>query len=887
MLSDLIEAVICGSNGRGSCHLATGGFQDYGNDISLALSYRAKSGNDGLLVRYAHASILFAITAVATGDAQAQSASINVPAQSLTTAIAELSRQLRIEILLNAPGFEGRKTRLIRGPMSAENALNRMTQGLGLTIRRLGSGVYIIQIASRRPLPVAKAMASKGEADILVTARRRLEREVDVPLLVTRRDADALERQGVRTLADLARVTPGFVATGQTSNATPLLVMRGQRRSISDESRLPLVVYQDEVPLPNQAALSPLFDIASVEILRGPQGTLFGRNTTSGAILLRSVRPGEGNPSYLEIDVGNYGMNRIEGTVELPTTGSWSMRIAGQRMRRDGFVSLSSGGRADDAHSDALRAAVRFAPDGDFRSVLTFDLLNADEKGSAQVLAAVYSGGSARTAENAPYYDCGQGACDVDSFLDVQQGLGRRTSQSGLAPVFRRRFRGVANVIEYGDDNFLIKNIAGWRSTRVFNALDGDGTPLQISDLTSRATLRQWTEELQLQGRWGKLRYIGGAFFLDSAPAGTMLQQSAQFVRPDNPTTNVANYQAFRSVALFGQVTMALGHGLTGDLGLRYTAERMRGCSLRVSGTLSPSRSDCVEWGGSRASTHSGRVTWTAALARQMGQSSLYITSRRAFRSGGYNNPALGGRLAPFQTFRPESFTDLELGVKGRWSLANVSGSYATAVYAGMYRNIQRALFPAPGFDGDDDSRNDPISFYVNVARARVIGLDGDLSARFGSHLRATISLSYVDARYTRVDAPGVLAALLGDDPINNRFSYTPRFSGLVNLVRDFPLPGNMGQLELSADYSHISAIRFAERANDRFGIQPTYGLVGAAFSWRRVGGRPLDIALWGRNLTNRTYASGGGTLNPTFTAATLIPGPPRTFGLRMRYSFE
>jgi outer membrane receptor protein involved in Fe transport len=830
---------------------------------------------------------MIAAAATLAAPAQAEQRATDVPAQPLATAVGALARQYRVEILIDAPGAERRRTKAVRGSMTAEAALGCMTRGLGLIVRRVGRSVYIVQAAPARPVSATHLLADDADPAILVTARRRLEKEGDVPLMVVRRGPDVLERQAIRTLADLARVTPGLIATGQTSSATPLLVMRGQRRSISDENRLPLVVYQEEVPLPNQAALSPLYDMASVEILRGPQGTLFGRNTTSGAILLRSVRPGEGAPAYMEADVGNFGMNRLEGAVEVPAVGAWSLRIAGQRMRRDGFIRLASGGRADDAHSDALRAVLRFAPEGRFRSLLTMDMLNADEKGSVQLLTGVYTGGSARTAENAPWFDCGQGACDIDALVEQQQTLGERTSQSGLPPVFRRRFRGVTSVTEWGDEDLLIRNIAGWRSTRIVNALDGDGTPLAINDLTTRADLRQWTEELQLQGQLGKLRAIGGVFFLDSGPAGTMLQQSAQFVRPGKTATNVANYQYFRSEAVFGQLTAPLSGGLTADLGLRYTGERMKGCSLRTRDALPLSRADCVDLGGSQASVRSGRVTWTASLTRRRGDSSLYLTSRRAFRSGGYNTPALGGKLAPFQTFRPESFTDLELGAKGRWTLGGIGGSYASALYVGRYRNIQRALFPDSDFDGDGDPGNDPISFYVNVSRARVAGMDSDLSADLGRHLRATASLSYVDARYRKVDAPPVLAALLGNDPINNRFSYTPRFSAVVNVTRAFPLPGNWGRLDLGIDYSHVSTIRFAERANERFGVQPTYGLWGASIGWRRVGGRPLDVELWGRNLTDRFYASGGGTLNPLFTAATIIPGAPRTFGLRMRYSFE
>lgn len=839
-----------------------------------------------MFVRIVCTSILSAAAATMAMDAQARTGTVDVPAQRLSVAIAELARQAQVEILLNAPGLEERRTRSIRGSMDVEDALKHMTEGLRVSIRRVGRSVYIIQPARSRPARVEAPAPSIGP-EILVTARRRPESGAEVPLLIARSDPDALRRRAVRTLADLARVTPGFVATGQTSSATPLLVMRGQRRSISDQNRLPLVVYQEEVPLPNQAALSPLYDIASIEILRGPQGTLFGRNTTSGAILLHSVKPGDGVPSYVEADAGNYGMNRIEGAVELSPAGAWSLRISAQRMRRDGFIRMASGGRADDAHSDAARAVLRLAPEGRFRSLLTLDMLNADERGSVQILTGVYGGGSARTEENAPYFDCGQGACDVDALLEQQQRLGRRTSQSGLSPLFRRRFRGVTNIIEYGDDDLLLRNIAGWRSTRIVNSLDGDGTPLAINDLSARTNLRQLTEEVQVQGRWGGARYIAGLFFLESAPSGTMLQKSAQFTRPGKPADFIANYQTFRSAALFGQVAVPLAPRLTADLGLRYTGERVRGCSLRSANAEPQSHNDCIGMGGSLSSFKSGRLTWTAALTRRRGESSLYLTSRRAFRSGGYNSPALGGALAPFQQFGPESFTDLEAGAKGRWTLGPIHGSYAAAIYAGLYRNIQRALFPGPGFDGDGDPGNDPISFYVNVSRARVMGMDGELAANAGSHLRATVSFSYVDARYTRVDAPALLAPLLGSDPINNRFSYTPRFSGTVSLVREFPLPDRLGRLELEVDYSHVSTIRFAERVNDRFGVQPAYGLLGGAISWRQVGGRPLDLEIWGRNLTDRYYASAGGTLNPMFTAATIIPGAPRTFGVRMRYSFE
>jgi iron complex outermembrane receptor protein len=760
---------------------------------------------------------------------------------------------------------------------------------MGLSVRSVAPRVFLIvkvpvprvARANVPPLPPAEPL------EIMVSARRRPEREEDVPLLVTHLDAGALQRGAIRTLADLGRVTPGFMATGQTTNATPLLVMRGQRRSISDENRLPFVIYQDEVPLPNQAALAPLFDIASVEVLRGPQGTLFGRNTTSGAVLLRSVQPGDGTASYLEAETGNYGLARIEGALELPGQGPFALRVAGQRMRRGGYTRLVAGGRADSVHSDAMRATLRFDPAGPLRSTTSFDMLDADEMGAALVLAGVYPGGSARNSQNAPYYDCGSGACDIDSYREVQDTLGRRTSQSGVAPSFQRRFRGLGNVTEYGDDALLVRNIVGLRSTQVHYALDGDGTPLPINDSITDAHLRQWTEELQVQGRAGSLRYIAGLFYLDSAPNGPVVQTMSRLVTPDNPPTQAASYQTFRSAAIFGQVSAPLADDIAADLGLRYTRERIAGCSLRSTDARPQSARACVEDGGTRARSRSARLTWTLALTRRRGDSSVYLTSRRAFRSGGYNTPALGGSLSAYQTFRPETLTDLELGAKGRWSASGLSGSYAVAAYAGLYDDVQRALFPDVDYDGDGDLTTDPITLYINSARARVAGVDGEVALNMGPRTHVTLSASWIDARYTRVISPTALTSLLGNDPLHNRFTYTPTFSGTLALAHEVALPGRLGTLALSADYARLSSVRLTERPTEDFARQPAYGLLGAAIIWQRPGDMPVELELWGRNLTDRYYASGGGTLNPAYTAATVIPGPPRTIGMRVRYSFE
>lgn len=812
-----------------------------------------------------------------------------MPALPLSRAIAALGEQAGVEILLNAPGSQARRTHAVRGHVAPDEALKRMIRGMGLSVRTVAPGVYLIIKTPpvQKTVPPLATPRAAEPLEILVSARRRPELERDVPLVATRLDNSALEHAAVRTLADIARVTPGFVATGQTSSATPLLVMRGQRRSISDDNRLPLVVYQDEVPLPNQAALSPLFDIASVEVLRGAQGTLFGRNATSGAVLLRSVQPGDGIASYIEDEIGNYGLHRMEAAIELPSPGPFSLRASGQQVRRSGYTRMAEGGRADDMHTDAMRAVLRFDPEGPLRSTTTFDMLDAEEKGAALILTGVYPGGSVRDTQNAPYFDCGMVACDIDDYFETQRALGNRTSQSGLKPSFRRRFRGIGNVTEYGESALLVRNIIGLRTTALHYALDGDGTPLPINDSVTDAHLRQWSEELQVQGKHGSLRYIGGLFYLDSAPDGPVVQTLSRLVRPDNPPSQIASYQTFRSAAIFGQVTASLATDLTADLGLRYTGEWIGGCALRSTVAKPLSEGQCLDEGGTRAKARSQRLTWTVALTRRLGASSLYATSRRAFRSGGYNSPALGGSLAPFQTFRPETLTDFEIGAKGRWSLGGINGSYAVAAYIGLYDDVQRALFPDVDFDGDGDLTTDPITLYINSAKARVAGVDGEFSMKVGTRTQVTFSASWIDARYTRIDAPAALTVLLGTDPLHNRFTYTPTFSGSMFMAHQLPLPAGLGTLAFGMDYAWVSKVRLTERPTESFAQQSSYGLLGASVTWRRPGGVPMDLELWGRNLTDRYYVSGGGTLNPAYTAATVIPGPPRTIGVRLRYSFE
>jgi iron complex outermembrane receptor protein len=736
--------------------------------------------------------------------------------------------------------------------------------------------------------------------DIVVTARRREESAQTVPVSVTAFNAEMLREKAVVSTQDLTYTTPGLNVAPQTSRDTPSIVIRGQRRATAGASAPSVVTYFADVPLPNEGSIVPTFDIGSIQVLKGPQGTLFGRNTTGGALLLYPVAPDYDLAGYGQVTLGSYNETTFEGAVNVPIVDDHvALRVAGQIARRDGYTkNHGNGGDLDDRHNDAFRASLLLEPVDGLKNTTVFDWYRARENGTGTVLSGVYpnpavsGGGTARTAANRPYFDCGVAGCDIDIALAEQQAAGVRDVSTSIDPYSNRTFWGIANTSELEVGKVTFKNIFGYRRSKVAAARDMDGTYLALYDGVSNTNVKQVSNEFQILGSLlnDRLDWIVGAFYLKSDPSGVNGSVTYSAVIPGRTFTYNENYNSSTSKALFGQVGYAFGgfaEGLRFNGGFRYTWDKSSGCSVATLDTAAHiGPDDCATAGGKTGSESSKAPTWTLGFDYKVNEDVfLYVTNRRGYRSAGYNQSGMSPYFDGFETFKPEKVTDYEAGIKSSWELGGVKGRFNVAAYTSKYSNIQRSIFPGADFDGDGNSANDPSSLIINAAKATIKGIEFDFSVTPTSGFTLSGFGAYTDAKYDEYDAPAAFIPLLGNNPVNNKFSYTPKWT-LGGGARYATYLGDFAEMVFNANWFHSTKVWYVERPLDTNGIQKAYDTVNLKLDFNNIENRGIDLGFFVRNLFDVTYAAAGGVVTPSVTSTTLVYNEPRVIGAQLRISF-
>ncbi len=754
--------------------------------------------------------------------------------------------------------------------------------------------------------PVAQAQEGAARvsedpgSDIVVTARRREESAQTVPVSVTAFNEEMLREKAVVSTQDLTYTTPGLNVAPQTSRDTPSIVIRGQRRATAGAWAPSVVTYFADVPLPNEGSIVPTFDVGSIQVLKGPQGTLFGRNTTGGALLLYPTAPGYDLEGYGQVTLGSYNETTFEGAVNVPIVSEHiALRLAGQIARRDGYTKNHGiGGDLDDRNNNAFRASLLIEPVEGLKNVTVLDWYRARENGTGTVLNGVYpnpavpGGGTARTAANRPYFDCGVAGCDIDIALSEQQAAGVRDISTSIDPYSNRTFWGVANTTTLDVGTVTFKNIFGYRSSKVDAARDMDGTYLALYDGVSNTNVQQYSNEFQVMGKLfgDRLDWIVGAFYLKSDPSGLNGSVTYSAVTPGKTFTYNENYNTSTSKALFGQIGYAFGgfaEGLRFNGGFRYTWDKSSGCSVATldsAAHIGPD--DCATSGGKTGSEKSSAPTWTLGLDYKVNEDVfLYVTNRRGYRSAGFNQSGMSPYFDGFETFKPEKVTDYEAGVKSSWQVGGVKGRFNIAAYTSKYNNIQRSIFPGADFDGDGNSANDPSSLIINAAKATIKGSEFDFSITPAYGFTLSGFGAYTDAKYDEYDAPPAFIPLLGNNPVNNKFSYTPKWTigGGARYAHNL---GDFAELVFNANWFHSTKVWYVERPLDTNGIQKAYDTVNLKLDLNNIEGRGIDLGFFVRNLFDVTYAAAGGVVTPSVTSTTLVYNEPRVFGAQLRVSF-
>ena len=763
--------------------------------------------------------------------------------------------------------------------------------------------------------------------DIIVTARRVEERLQDVPVALTALKGEALTQLGVTTVVDLRTVVSSLNVTNAAGRpATPLYAIRGQRGSDQVFTQdLPVNAYLDEVLItPVAGSNSSLFDLENVQVVKGPQGTLFGRNTTGGAILYTSAKPTDVLGGRVEAGYGNYNSWKANGFINIPVNDVIRVRAAVDYKKQGGLGEVTAGPEigkdVQGYESFAGRLSIAIDPVDGIKNLTVIGYSNwKDEAGPAfRILDTPRPTGSAAAVFNRTGL--------LDTLIAGQRAGGKFDIQSSELNGGGSKIWTVSNATTVElSDTLTFKNIFGFRDLDTWDAVDYDGTILPILAASNSARARTYSDEVQLQGTAfdEKLNFIFGVFYFDQSGiegTGTPFMDVTRQLPGTVAFGGAARLQFTRitnqSLSGFGQIGYKLTDKLTFNAGLRYTTDRRKAVSSvgTVSKTVfnnnHPVPASCQYLGANGAplpATYADcRITgkasfsqpsWLVGLDYKADPDTLiYIASRHSFRSGGFQSRPFDNTTAT-KTFAPEKVTDVEIGLKRDWQLdGEMRLRTNIAAYYQWYKNIQRS-----------STTLTPVgvgNVVANAAKAHIQGLEFESELRFGSIAKIAFNYAYVDAKYDNYPSQFFNPTTLMFVPLDrtgNPFAYIPKhqINGSIVITPDV---GDAGDLSLtlnayytsktflSEDYHNRETLAFITNnaplpANVYFS-QKGYALVNGRAQLDNIAGSGISAGIWGRNLLNKRYVDSAVLFQNSIGFGTGVYGSPRTYGIDVSFKF-
>lgn len=743
---------------------------------------------------------------------------------------------------------------------------------------------------------------SAGGDDIIVTARRAAESIQDVPVSIAAFNTELLEQKGVRSVFDLQQATPGLVVTNTQSQgrAGGGYNIRGQKQS-ADDAPPGVVAYLNDVPIYGPSIGRAFFDIETVQVLKGPQGTLFGKNTNGGAVLVNSRKPTHAFEGYAIARYGNLDEKYLEAAVNIPVASSFAVRVAGNLGRRDGFTRNLGGRDLDNQHYENLRASFLVQPaDSSFESLTVFNYTRIDESGAGYKVTEIFD---PPPLTGAPFSAARAAELNGAMALDA-----RTVSNASPGFTYAKAF-GVTNTTSADlTDNLLIKNIAGYQELKFEGRADYDNATSDFLSVDYARKSRQLTEELQLQGRFldDRLSLIAGGFYLsesqDPFQGRTRFgaTSAGNVMTPEFFYNNQYNYTDLTSKALFAQGTFRFADTLSFTAGYRYTWDHLKvsdrhervfvpGTILMPEGTPLPLVA-CAFPGP--PGTPDPRLTvdldgcWRQADAKfsagnynigldwQPSRDVLvYLAHRHGYKSGGMNvtSPFYGEGAI----YDPEKVDDIELGVKLSGHVGGMRYRFNTSAYHSWYDGLQlvQVINDASG----------PQSLTQNTGKARLWGGDIDASIDPVEGLTLSGTFSYFDGKFTQQDGIVIGTGGVPVDLVGQKYRSQPKTQFTLSAAYTVPI-GQDTELDASVFYSHTQGYYWTYDQLPGNHIA-SYDLLNARLGVNNVAGTGLGLAVFGKNLTNERYAIGI-SRGETFGYLSRLYGEPRTYGIEASFRF-
>lgn len=769
----------------------------------------------------------------------------------------------------------------------------------------LALSIALALVAFTAPIARAEVSADATELErIVVTAQKREQQVQEVPIAITALSGEYLDRLNISGFADINGYVPGLQTQVQSPN-NPGFVIRGITSDSGDAQVEPRVsVFQDGVSISrSRGAVVEFFDLERVEVLRGPQGTLFGRGAQIGAVHLIQNKARDESSAHVRFGLGNLDAMSLDGHANAPISDSLFARIAVFHEQRDGFIENLSGGDLNGRDTSALR--------------LSFGI-NLGERSRMDLILNHQTDSPPGTAFRSNVIPTREGSTELfRSAADLNRG-----TALGLD----RHVNGATLLGDFAlTDSLSLSSITGWRDFDSREEFDADGSQVSVLEFAEDAEGRQFSQELRLNyDGGGRFRGFGGLSWFDErgsqrVPFATdersfyallspVLNGAtggqlpiAPLLNPDGTPnlSNVppglpglapglpafitlkplhreeyANFGAVEALELFADGTWQLSERLELSLGLRATREEVENgyealyfgqpsaLGQLLPSPAAPSYPNVLfrpTQGRIQASEEFDSVVGRAVLGYRFSETlNTYASVARGRRPDVLQVDGDGVEEIP-----AEIVLSYEIGAKGE--LADGRFLYDLALFHYDYSDFQAQV---------QNPNPPPFFITTNAGNASATGFEATFSQRFTDTLGGFLNIGWVDASFDNTDDAGNPQALAG-----KRFRLTPEYTAAIGLDWQLPLADG-GALYLRPNYSWRSQV-FFEDANQPGIEQGAYGLFNLTVGWRI--NPHLELQAYGQNLADEEYLIDAGNTGQLFGIPSFVPGSPRTYGLRLR----
>ncbi|MBY8825001.1 TonB-dependent receptor [Sphingomonas colocasiae] len=727
--------------------------------------------------------------------------------------------------------------------------------------------------AQQQPQAATSAAGESFDDEIVVTAQRRSESVQDVPISISAFSGKQLQELKITQPADVAAISPGVFVNATRGDQNPTFSIRGLSLNDTFSNNNPTVgIYFDDVNLPYTPMMSfQMFDIARVEVLKGPQGTLYGRNTTGGAINFISRKPTHEPEAYATLSYGRFDRLELEGAAGGGVTDTLAVRFSARTVQQSGGwqTNALTGKTIGDVNSIAVRGQALWTPTPE----LTVNLQGT----------YVYNKSDQQLREHVGYYaKGGSGYCAaalagkldpttcVDRLGYSDPTPGRRTVENSATYGYENKSRseGVALNVAYDFGGVTLTSITGYNHFNRVSGDDSDGGALIELDTRFTDDIKSFTQELRLTSdNDSPLSWVAGVYYSWDRIAGNALQAlDDHFFHTRVDTGFVQKTDAY---AVFGQANYKLTDALTLTAGLRFTRDDKRftydSIDLNPYGnsTLPVPVAGIVD--GVKQDNLSGKIGIDYKVSPDV---MLYASASRGFKSGGFK-AAIAFNPEELRPFKGETVYSYEVGAKT--SLLDGALTFNLAGYYNDWRDFQAMV--------TEIRSGINVIVLSNAGDARVYGLEAEATYRPTDRLTLRGALNWQSSKITDFNnAPGA------DDFTGNRLSNAPAFSASAMARWETPIQGDDWGVAILSDASYRSKT-FYSLANRNLSAQDGYWLVNGRLAVHDKDDR-WEAAIYGRNLLNKLYvASAYDNWGGIFPSQNFL-GDPATYGVSLTVRF-